>query len=101
MFTNRIALITGGGSGIGRSLCKILSNEGASLIIADQNIKGARETLAECGDQHVAVECDVTKPDSVGAAYDQAQKKWGPNETVSLVANCAGITKDGWFTKMP
>ena len=45
MLKGRLGLITGGGSGIGRAACKVFSEEGARVIIADINIEGCEKTL--------------------------------------------------------
>ncbi|KAH9414800.1 hypothetical protein DERP_008641 [Dermatophagoides pteronyssinus] len=101
MFANRIAIVTGGGSGIGRAVCKLLAKENASIIVADRNVKGAQETIASMTEgQHVAVEVDVAKLDSVKSMFELVNKTYGSEEVATLLVNSAGITKDGWVIDM-
>jgi len=65
---NRIAAITGAGSGIGAATARLFASEGARVVIADINSAGARETLQQIqssGGDAVVVETDVASPDSV------------------------------------
>ena len=77
-FTNKLAVITGGASGVGRSLAFALGAEGARVLIADINEDGLKNVQAELIknniDAHKAY-CDVSKPESVNAlaatAFDE------------------------------
>lgn len=103
MFANRIAIVTGGASGIGRALCQLLAKEKASIIVADRNLNGAKETvnsMSSDGCKHYPVEIDVAKLDSVKSMFDFISKSYGTDEVATLVANCAGITRDGWLIDM-
>ena len=65
---DRIAVITGSGSGIGRASAMEFARDGASVVIADINYEGARETAAsikQMGGSAHAVETDVSNPESV------------------------------------
>ena len=60
---NRIALVTGGASGIGRALCEQLATEGAFVVVTDINLTGAEAVAAairQCGGQATAVALDVS-----------------------------------------
>ena len=106
MFSNRIAIVTGGGSGIGRAVCQILAKENGSVIVADQNFKTANDTLTlletvkQNQQQHVAVQVDVSNVDSIKSLFDQVNKVYGAGSVATCLANCAGITRDGWMVDM-
>ena len=65
---NRVAVITGSGSGIGRASAREFAKEGAGVVVADINAEGARETVRlidAAGGTAMAVETDVASPESV------------------------------------
>ncbi|XP_076054120.1 (3R)-3-hydroxyacyl-CoA dehydrogenase-like [Oratosquilla oratoria] len=86
----KLALVTGGGSGIGRSVCQLLDREGARVVVADLNEAGAQETvnLLKSPGDHFAVRMDVSKKASVTQSVDAAVKAYGAPP--SLMVNCAG-----------
>lgn len=45
--SNRLAIVTGGGSGIGKAVCHALAKDGATVVVADINLDAARATVAE------------------------------------------------------
>jgi NAD(P)-dependent dehydrogenase (short-subunit alcohol dehydrogenase family) len=79
----RVAVVTGGGRGIGRAVAKALAREGARVVVAGRTREALEETARETGGQ--AVVCDVTREDDVVRLCQKA----GPADI--LVAN-AGIT---------
>ena len=88
---NKVALITGAGSGMGQTHAKVFAERGAVVVINDLNGDGLKETgriVREAGGQ--AVECvgDITKPDFVKAMIDDAVSQAGG---VSILVNNAGI----------
>ena len=87
----RIALVTGGGSGIGKATAERLVAEGACVVIADLNLEGARATAEELGgpDQAVALESDVSDEDAVVAAVAEAVLAFGG---LDLIVNNAGLS---------
>ena len=92
----RVALVTGGASGIGRAICVALTDDGRQVAVADLNRDGAAETAAlitEAGGRAIAVPINVTSSDSVEEARLQTVDELGP---VEILVNCAG-----WDERMP
>jgi rhamnulose-1-phosphate aldolase/alcohol dehydrogenase len=87
----RIALVTGGGSGIGRATALRLVSEGACVVIADRDVAAATDAAAEIGnsDRATAVTADVTDEGAIQAAFDAAALAFGG---VDLVVNNAGLS---------
>ena len=89
---DKIALITGGASGIGRATAKLLADEGARVAISDINIDGARKTADEIGGDAFAVEHDVTDEASWGLVLADTEDRLGG---LHILVNCAGIVSLG------
>jgi rhamnulose-1-phosphate aldolase/alcohol dehydrogenase len=87
----RVALVTGGGSGIGRATAERLAAEGACVVVADRDGAAAQKVAESLGsaDVAVAVTSDVTDEDSVAAAYRVAALAFGG---VDLVVSNAGLS---------
>jgi 2-hydroxycyclohexanecarboxyl-CoA dehydrogenase len=85
--TRRIALVTGGGRGIGRAIALALSEQGRAVAVGDVLEDQAAETAAAIGGEALAVPLDVTNPDSVTAAVDRTQRELG---VVDVLVNNAG-----------
>ncbi|KOV83143.1 bifunctional rhamnulose-1-phosphate aldolase/short-chain dehydrogenase [Nocardia sp. NRRL S-836] len=87
----RVALVTGGGSGIGRAIARRLAAEGACVVVADRNGDTAREVAESIGNADVAVPVtvDVTDAAGVAEAFRTAVLAFGG---VDLVVNNAGLS---------
>ncbi|HET9079303.1 MAG TPA: bifunctional aldolase/short-chain dehydrogenase [Trebonia sp.] len=87
----RIALVTGGGSGIGRATAERLAAEGACVVVADRDAGSAAKVAAGLGSADVAVPvtADVTSENDVAAAFASAALAFGG---VDLVVNNAGLS---------
>lgn len=89
---DRVALVTGGGSGIGRAVCLRFAQEGAHVIAADWHEDRAQETAAlveAAGGAAHGVRADVSREDDVAALVDAAQLRFGP---VDILVNNAAIS---------
>jgi NAD(P)-dependent dehydrogenase (short-subunit alcohol dehydrogenase family) len=99
MSSSRIALVTGAGSGIGRSIAKLLAREGWRVAVVDVH-GDAVETLArEIGDDAVAISADVSNPVSVQSAFETVAERF--DGTLDLLVNCAGLLYTGDFEDEP
>jgi NAD(P)-dependent dehydrogenase (short-subunit alcohol dehydrogenase family) len=87
----RIALVTGGGSGIGRAIAHRLAAEGACVVVGDRDGEAARRVAGELGtaDTAVAATADVTDETQVARALRTAALAFGG---VDLVVNNAGLS---------
>lgn len=90
-FQGKVALITGGGSGMGRTKAQLLAKQGASVAILDVNEQGLAET-ASADDKIRAFTVDVTDTDAVHAVVEQVETEMGP---IGRVANAAAIMPFG------
>ncbi|KAL5277702.1 hypothetical protein ACFFRR_002750 [Megaselia abdita] len=96
--TGRISIVTGAGSGIGRSICKVLSNDGAKVIAADINLSAAKETISGLSTESHSLEINVADSKSVANAVQESINKF--KQPPSIVVNSAGITRDTYLLKM-
>ncbi len=90
----RVALVTGGGQGIGRGIAERLAKDGATVAIADLNEETAAEAVAHIeagGGKALAVVMDVSQETSVNEAVEKIVAEVG---TVSILVNNAGIFRD-------
>lgn len=91
LLTNKVAVITGGGSGIGRATAILFSRQGALAVIVDKNAEAAESTVNEverAGGRSVAVYADVASSDGVATAFDKIRRE---ASRVDVLVNSAGI----------
>lgn len=93
---SRVALVTGGGSGLGQAICAQLARDGHRVAVLDIDGGAAARVAAECtaaGGQAFAVEFDVADEASVTAAFDTARAQYGPVEILVTSAAISGFTR--------
>ncbi len=88
---NRVAVVTGSGSGIGRAVARVFAADGARVVVADINAKGAEETallIVRDGGRAAAIETDVSKEESVRRLVESTLAAHG---RVDVLVNNAAI----------
>lgn len=97
---NKVALVTGGGQGIGRAICLKLASQGMDISIVDVNLDAANSVVKEVealGQKACALKADVSvKADTDKMVADTVEALGG----VHVLVNNAGITRDGLIMRM-
>ncbi|MCR8826545.1 SDR family oxidoreductase [Pseudosulfitobacter koreensis] len=96
---DKVVVVTGAASGIGRAMCEAYSGEGARVVCVDRDFKGANETASSISG--LAIEVDVSREDQITAMIDRVEAEVGP---IDLFCSNAGISipggvevdNDGW-----
>lgn len=90
LLRDRVALVTGGNRGLGKTICDMLAAEGAKVAVCD--LEDASATARQIAERHgvaaMAVKCDVTNEAEVAAAFERAARELGP---VDLLVNNAAV----------
>ncbi len=89
--TKKKAVVTGGGSGIGKAICKILAQQGAIVYVLDINKEEALQTVVEIEQQKgsaIAEAIDVANQESANKVFEQIG-------AIDILVNCAGISHIG------
>ena len=90
-FAHKVAFVTGATSGIGRATALAFGRDGASVVVADVAVDGARETarlIDEGGGQSLALSCDVSRSDDIRMALAATVERFG---RLDIAFNNAGI----------
>jgi NAD(P)-dependent dehydrogenase (short-subunit alcohol dehydrogenase family) len=91
--SGRVCVVTGGGGGIGRAVAINLARAGALVAAIDRDEQGLARTREQLpGNAHVAVACDVTRPDSIAAASATIEKTLG---ACHVLVNAAALLRPG------
>ena len=90
-FENKVCLVTGAGSGIGKATALAFATEGASVVVADVNEEAAKETVSKIRKEKgkaIFIKVNIAQPDEVKKMIAVAVKKFGQ---LDCAVNCAGI----------
>jgi NAD(P)-dependent dehydrogenase (short-subunit alcohol dehydrogenase family) len=99
---DRVCLVTGGGTGLGRAIALELAGLGASVAVLGRRTDPLESTVAEIGARGFAVPCDVRDPEALSAAFDAAEQALGPLTTVvnsaagNFVVQAEELSPNGW-----
>ena len=92
---DRVAIITGGGRGIGKAIALAFIREGARLAVVDVDkgvLEAARNEIKKNKEEVIAIPCDITKSGNVKEMMDQVHKRFG---RIDILVNNAGIIRRG------
>lgn len=99
----KVAIVTGGGQGLGAATCKLLAEAGASVVVnyfedgKGVNRQRAEQTVADIGDNAVAMEANVCDVEAVNRMVDKTIEQFG---SLDIVVNNAAIIRDRTIKKM-
>ena len=91
-FAQQFALVTGGGGGIGRAMCRALAREGATVWAIGRSAEPLTETVAECGSRGRAYVADLTDDTQVDRLCEDASREFG---RVDVLIHSAGVIAHG------
>lgn len=100
LLNDRVAIVTGAGSGLGRSHARYLASQGAKVVVNDLSIEAAEivaEEIRSVGGSVLAYAASVTDEAAIGAMVRSVVDEWG---RVDILINNAGILRDKSFAKM-
>ena len=88
----KVAVVTGGASGLGRATAQTIIDAGGKVAILDRNAELAQQSASELGTDAAAFAVDVTEADSAAAAINAVMERFG---AIHIDVNCAGIGMAG------
>jgi len=90
---DKVSIVTGGSSGIGKTTSLVLAKEGSNVVVADiffEEAKKVAEEIRNLGRDSLALKVDVTKKSEVQGMVNQVMEKY---KEVDILVNCAGILR--------
>ena len=97
---NKVAIVTGAGSGIGKETALLFSKEGAKVVVADINEKSGKDTLddiEQSGGEGIYLTVDISSKEQDKDMAEKVIVKYG---RIDILVNNGGINKDSLFSKM-
>ncbi|CAA7613057.1 conserved hypothetical protein [Candidatus Terasakiella magnetica] len=91
-FARQVAVVTGGGSGIGAATARAFAKEGAEVVVLDRDPDAAQAVAKACGGKALGLACDVTDTAAIRAAFDRVVEHFGG---VDVVVSNAGAAWQG------
>jgi NAD(P)-dependent dehydrogenase (short-subunit alcohol dehydrogenase family) len=89
----KVAIVTGGAAGIGRSTAELLAREGAVVMVADRNLAGATQVAERIGGQAAAFRFDAADASSIEALVDATITRFS---RIDILHNNAAMTAEAW-----
>ena len=86
--TQKVAIVTGGGRGIGRAICQLFAQEGAWVAVVDIDAENALQTAGELQNEGLALQMDVSSKTDVEAGFTRVLEQFG---RLDILVNNAGI----------
>lgn len=105
MLEDKVTLVTGGASGIGRATALVFAREGAKVVVADVNTEGGKETqglIRETGAEATFVKCDISRASDVEGMLKKAVDNYGRldcafnNAGVGVMKSTVDCTEEEW-----
>jgi NAD(P)-dependent dehydrogenase (short-subunit alcohol dehydrogenase family) len=99
---DKVVLITGGGTGLGKAMAREFAHYGAHVNIASRSKEHVETAAAEIGENILPFVCDIRKPTQVEKIIDQIESHWGHidilinNAAGNFIAPAASLTPNGW-----
>ncbi len=100
LLKGKVAIVTGGGRGIGEAISKRLAREGAKLVVADVDAQNARKVASDLGKsgwEALPLTVDVSKSDDVARMIEQVQVRFGG---INILVNNAGVNRRAPFLEI-
>ncbi|QRG70108.1 SDR family oxidoreductase [Brevibacillus choshinensis] len=97
----KLALVTGGGRGLGEQMAKALAEAGADIVVCSRKLDNCQQIAEELGDMGVrslALECDVTKPEDINRTVTEVIEQFG---AIDILINNSGATWGAPVVDMP
>ncbi|MBF8437120.1 3-oxoacyl-ACP reductase FabG [Halanaerobiaceae bacterium Z-7014] len=95
----KVAIVTGGASGIGKGVAELFIEEGAKVVVADYDAETGQETADQLNEngEAIFVQVDVSDTEAAEAMVEKTVEEFGK---VDILINNAGVTADGFLSKM-